>query len=72
MHQTKQQMQNRMFAVLQELLDTPEETIGICSHSGSIRYVLMKFGLPPHKMPNTALFKIVYDDGIWTAEQIKV
>ena len=68
--ETKLQMQNRMFNVLQNLLAIPEEVIGICSHSSSIRYLLMKFGLPPHKMPNTSLFKVVYDDGSWSAEQI--
>lgn len=70
--ETKQEMQDRMCAVLQNLLNAPEKIIGISSHSSSIRYLLMKFGLPPHKMPNTTLFKVVYDNGSWTAEQIKV
>ena len=40
-------------------------TIGIASHSGSMRYFLLAFGYGPHKMPNTALFHLIYDNGDW-------
>lgn len=66
--ESKQQMQNRMFAVLQDLIRTSEQTIGICSHGSSIRYLLMKFGIPPHRMANTALYRIIYDNECWQAE----
>ncbi|MBE6445408.1 MAG: histidine phosphatase family protein [Alphaproteobacteria bacterium] len=68
--ETKQQMQDRMFNVLMYLLDTPQETIGICSHGSSIRYLLMKFGIMPHRMINTARYKICYCNGNWTAERL--
>lgn len=68
--ETKLQMQQRMFAVLESLLETPENVIGLCSHGSSIRYLLMKFGIMPHKMPNTALYKIVYQNNIWQVEKL--
>lgn len=66
--ESKQQMQDRMFAVFHNLLQTPEQTIGVCSHGSSIRYLLMKFGILPHRMANTALYQIIYDDDCWTAK----
>ena len=68
--ETKQQMQDRMFNVLTSLLDVPQETIGLCSHGSSIRYLLMKFGIMPHRMINTARYKICYHDGDWSAERL--
>lgn len=67
--ESKLEMQQRMFAVLESLLSSPYRTIGISSHGSSIRYLLYKFGLPPHQMPNTALFHLIYHDGNWKLEQ---
>lgn len=63
--ESKAEMQKRMFAALENLLDRPYRTIGIASHGSSIRYLLYKFGLPPHRMENTALFHLIYEDGNW-------
>ena len=66
--ETKLQMQERMFLVFEHLLEDTNEIIGICSHGGSIRYLLMKFGIPPHRIPNIALYRIIYDNDSWSAE----
>ena len=68
--ETKLQMQQRMVTVFERLLTEPEDVIGICSHGSSIRYLLMKFGIMPHKMPNTALYKIVYQNNLWQAKKL--
>lgn len=68
--ETKNQMQKRMYKVFEELLNTPEEVIGIASHSASIRYFLMKFGHKPHTMKNTALFRLEYQDGVWSLTEL--
>ncbi|MBE6452260.1 MAG: histidine phosphatase family protein [Alphaproteobacteria bacterium] len=68
--ETKQQMQDRMFNVFQRLLKSDADIVGVCSHGSSIRYLLMKFGIMPHRMPNTALYKIIYDSGQWSAEKL--
>lgn len=67
--ESKQEVQNRMSAAFDELLNTQENIIGIASHSASIRYFLMKFGHKPHKMPNTALFHLIYDCGNWILDE---
>lgn len=63
--ESKQEMQDRMFAVINGLLSSPFHTIGIASHGSSIRYLLYKFGLSPHHMPNAALYHLVCEDGNW-------
>lgn len=63
--ETKNEMQQRMFAVFEKLLKSKEEIIGIASHGSSIRYFLLKFGFSLGRMPNTALFHLVYEDGNW-------
>ena len=63
--ESKQEMQDRMFAVISSLLSSPFQIIGIASHGSSIRYLLYKFGLSPHRMPNTALYHVVCEDGNW-------
>ena len=67
--ESKQEVQERMLGVFESLLNTPENTIGIASHSASIRYFLMKFGYKPHKMPNTALFHLTYENGLWKLKE---
>ena len=47
----------------------PENIIGAASHSGSMRYFLLAFGYGPHKIPNTAVFHLVYDDS-WHLSEI--
>lgn len=66
--ETKHQMQQRMLDVLDQLLKKPETVVGIASHGSSIRYLLMHFGYQPHKMQNTALYRLEYEDGIWRLE----
>ncbi len=66
--ESKAEMQARMYAVLENLLAAPYRTIGIASHGSSIRYLLYKFGLPPHHMENTALFRLIYEAGVWRLE----
>lgn len=68
--ETKNQMQERMFKVFNSLLKTPEDIIGIASHSAAIRYFLMKFGHKPHAMKNTALFRLEYQDGVWSLAEL--
>lgn len=64
--ESKAEMQSRMLSVLNQLLLSPYQRIGIASHGSSIRYLLMHFGYPPHKMANTALFHLIWDNGCWT------
>lgn len=68
--ETKNQIQERMSEVFQNLLNTSEEVIGVASHSASIRYFLMKFGHQPHAMKNTALFRLEYEDGAWCLAEL--
>lgn len=68
--ESKIEMQNRMFKVIEDLLKSPYHTIGIASHGSSIRYLLYKFGLPPHRMENTALFHLSYEKGNWKVNQL--
>ena len=68
--ESKQEMQQRMFNGINKLLDIPEKVIGIASHSGSMRYFFLAFGYGPHKMENTALFHLVYEDGNWALEKL--
>ncbi len=68
--ESKQEMQNRMFKGIKKLINIPQSIIGIASHSGSMRYFLLAFGYGPHKMPNTALFHLIYEDENWTLEAL--
>ncbi len=67
--ETKRQMQQRMQNVLSGLLSKEYKTIGLASHGSSIRYLLTSLSVPPHHMPNVALFHIVYDNGVWSVEE---
>lgn len=64
--ETKREMQRRMFGVFEKLLNTSENIIGVASHGSSIRYFLLKFGFSLGRMPNAALFHLVYEDGNWS------
>jgi len=66
--ESKLEMQQRMFQGFEKMLTMPEDIIGVASHSGSMRYFFLAFGYGPHKMPNTALYHLSYDDGKWTFE----
>lgn len=66
--ETKRQIQQRMLQVLEHLLKTKENIIGIVSHGSSIRYLLLGFGKRIGRMENTALFHLVYDNGEWSVE----
>ena len=68
--ESKQEMQNRMFKGITKLMNIPQSVIGIASHSGSMRYFLLAFGYGPHKIPNTALFHLIYDNGVWELEAL--
>ena len=66
--ESKLEMQQRMFQGFEKMLSAKENIIGVASHSGSMRYFFYAFGYGPHKMPNTALYHLVYDNGEWTLE----
>ena len=66
--ESKQEIQDRVLGALESLLDCPYQVIGISSHSAAIRYSLRKFGLPIHRMENTALYHLIYDNGEWILE----
>ena len=68
--ESKQEIQDRMFVAFNKMTQTNENIIGVASHSGSIRYFLLALGYGPHKMPNTALFHIVYEDGKWIFDKL--
>ena len=67
--ESKLEMQQRMFKGFEKMLAAKENVIGVASHSGSMRYFLLAFGYGPHKMPNTSLFHIVWEDGKWSLNQ---
>lgn len=66
--ETKREIHQRMIHVLEGLLKTKETTIGIASHGSSIRYLLFFLGKRLGRMPNAALFHLVYEDGNWLVE----
>lgn len=66
--ESKCQIRLRMLHVLEHLLKTKEDIIGIVSHGSSIRYLLLGFGKRLHRMENTALFHVVYESGEWSVE----
>lgn len=68
--ETKREIKERMFKGFEKMLNTKENIIGVASHSGSIRYFLIALGYGPHKMPNTALFHVIYEDGEWIFDKL--
>ena len=62
--------QNRMFNVLENLLNEDFNVIGIASHGSAIRCLLMKIGKAPDKILNSDVFHIIYEDGNWIVEQL--
>lgn len=66
--ESKRQIQERMLHVLEHMLKTKENIIGIVSHGSSIRYLLLGFGKVLGRMENTALFHLIYDNGEWSVE----
>ena len=66
----KQEMQDRRDGEITTQLDENQEKSEIASHGRYIRYMLKKYGKEKKKMPNTALFKLVYDNGLWSYEQL--
>lgn len=66
--ETKRQIFNRMYKVLESLLLTKETSIGIASHGAAIRYLLLGLGYRTGRMENCALFHLIYDDGQWQVE----
>lgn len=68
--ESKLEMQQRMAKAFDTMLALPQKAIGVASHSGVMRYFLLKFGYGPHKLPNTALFHLIYDNGLWHLEQL--
>ncbi|MBR1948781.1 MAG: histidine phosphatase family protein [Alphaproteobacteria bacterium] len=61
--ETKREVKDRMFKAFDKMSKSEENIIGVASHAGAIRYFLMGLGYGPHKMPNTALFHVIYEDG---------
>ncbi len=68
--ETKREIKERMFQAFEKMLNTKEKIIGVASHSGSIRYFLIALGYGPHKMPNTALFHVIYENGKWIFDKL--
>lgn len=66
--ESKRQIFNRMYSVLDHLLHTKETVIGIASHSASIRYLLLGLGFVTGRMENCALFHLIYEDEKWRLE----
>ena len=66
--ETKRQIHQRMINVLENLLKTKENVIGIASHGSSIRYLLFFLGKTLGRMPNAALFHVVFEDGVFRVE----
>lgn len=66
--ESKGEIGERMFAVLEKLLEAPQQVIGLASHGSSIRYLLLHLGtILPH-MPNVAIYHVVYENGKWSVE----
>ncbi len=70
--ESKQEIQNRMVSAFDKMLQIPETIIGVASHGAAIRYFLLKFGYGPHRITNTALFHLVYQDGDWQLAEINL
>ena len=68
--ESKRQIFNRMYHVLESLLATKEHVIGIASHGAAIRYLLYGLGYRTGRMENCALFHVVYEDGQWSVTQL--
>ena len=68
--ESKGEIQDRMFVAFNKMLNTKENIIGVASHGGAIRYFLIALGYGPHKMPNTSLFHVVYEDGKWIFDKL--
>lgn len=68
--ESKLEVQQRMFKAFNRMLSTSEKVIGVASHGGAMRYFLLAFGYGPHKMPNTALFHLIYDNDKWILEDL--
>ncbi len=70
--ETRRQIQERMFNVVDSLLDAPQQIIGISSHGSSLRHLLMKFGFEPRGMKNAALYRLRRESGRWKLEELNV
>ena len=68
--ESKRQIFSRMYRVLESLLATKENVIGIASHGAAIRYLLFGLGYRTGRMENCALFHVVYEDGQWRVTQL--
>lgn len=69
--ESKFEIMQRMFGAVSELLKTPEDVIGISSHSAAIRYLLLQFGLQIPRLENGALIRLAYEDGQWVTEEFE-
>ncbi|MBR2923139.1 MAG: histidine phosphatase family protein [Alphaproteobacteria bacterium] len=68
--ESKGEIQDRMFVAFNKMIKTNEKVIGVASHGAAIRYFLVALGYGPHKMENTALFHIIYNDGKWVFDKV--
>ena len=68
--ETKGEIQKRMCKAFEQMLESKEDAIGVASHGGAIRYFLVGLNYGPHKMPNTVLFHIIYEDGKWIFDKL--
>lgn len=63
--ESKQEIQDRIFGVLEDLLKKPYSIMGILTHGAAIRFLMLKYGVKLPKIPNGATFHLVYEDGVW-------
>ncbi|MBQ8677986.1 MAG: histidine phosphatase family protein [Alphaproteobacteria bacterium] len=70
--ESKGEVQQRMNRAFAEMLLAKEKVIGVASHGAAIRYFLLQFGYGPHKMENTALFHLVWEDEKWILDGVNL
>lgn len=70
--ESKQEVQDRMLKAFNQMLQAPENIIGVASHGAAIRYLLLKYGYGPHRITNTALFHLIYEDGNWYLAEVNL
>lgn len=66
--ESKQEIQERMFQALKDLLKEDYAIMGVASHGAAIRYLLMRFGVVITNIPNGKPFHLIFEDGKWYCE----
>lgn len=68
--ESKKEIRDRMFVAFNKMIQGNESIVGVASHGGAMRYFLYALGYGPHKMENTALFHVVYEDEKWIFDKL--